>query len=183
MTSLFHLSRAKLPKGIQVETYASFLRDITQRQEVFPPLLRLPDHGRPTDSDGPKRERCLELAHRAGLNVNAITKRVVELIQAFPEEAEPELPMPPHNYGITPEDEAAIRAIDWLTFDPEQRIDALIHANALARQFIRTSPVVCCCSFHLTADMSMASLLKWRRNTMHWQVCSNRCLQLILRAL
>ncbi|ELR16189.1 nucleoporin, putative [Acanthamoeba castellanii str. Neff] len=120
-TALVALYTAKLPAEDQVEIYANFLRDITQREE---------------------RERCLELADRAGLNVNAVTKRVVELMRASPglalEAASGlgESPLTAKSRTITPEDEVAIRAIEWLTFDPDQRIDALIHANALARKFI-----------------------------------------------
>jgi hypothetical protein len=97
-----------------------------------------------------QRERCLELADRAGLNVNAVTKRVVELMRATPglalEAASGlgESPLTAKSRTITPEDEVAIRAIEWLTFDPDQRIDALIHANALARKFIGTSTPLCC---------------------------------------
>jgi nuclear pore complex protein Nup107 len=91
-----------------------------------------------------QRERCLELADRAGLNVNAITKRVVELVRASPGLASAaqlcELPLADKSGAITAEEEVSIRAIEWLTFDPDQRIDALIHTNALARKFVGTQP-------------------------------------------
>ncbi len=40
---------------------------------------------------------------------------------------------------ITPEDIEKIDAIDWLGFDPSpaHRLELLVHANALARNFIR----------------------------------------------
>lgn len=85
-----------------------------------------------------KRERCLDLADRAGLNVNAITKRVVELLTSSSTSTSAST----SEVGLsvqgmtTLEDDAAIRAIEWLTFDPDQLIDALINANALARKFI-----------------------------------------------
>jgi hypothetical protein len=56
---------------------------------------------------------------------------------------------------ITPEDEVAIRAIEWLTFDPDQRIDALIHANALARKFVGTSIPALLVSFSPPSSSSL----------------------------
>lgn len=135
LTHIHFGTSSKLPVEHQIETYATFLRDIARRDEVhLRPCADFPCHIMMLTLNPIQRERCLDLADRAGLNVNAITKRVVELSLA--------VTTPPAVGStadtITLEHEAGIRSIEWLTFDPEQRIDALVHANALARRLIGT---------------------------------------------
>jgi nuclear pore complex protein Nup107 len=128
---LVALYTSKLGVGEQVATYSAFLQRIDQRHE---------------------RERCLELAERAGLDVNRITKHVVELIRlTSPDEAEVQegaLPQPGRagllqpSQALTSDEENKIRAIEWLTFDPEQRAEAFFQSNALARKFIALNKFV-----------------------------------------
>ncbi|KAL6070967.1 Nuclear pore complex protein [Balamuthia mandrillaris] len=105
----------------QVETYAHFLAGLSSAPE-----------------NRAQRERYLALAESAGLNTNQITKRVVHIIQtsSLEEEEKEEISSASAANQITAEDENKIRAIEWLTFDPQQRAEALIQSNSLARKFL-----------------------------------------------
>lgn len=81
---------------------------------------------------------CLELAEEAGLDVPLITKTVVENVRkkqlALNELPDKDSKLQP---TLTPEDEQKINSLNWLMFDPLQRTEALIQANALMRYFLR----------------------------------------------
>ena len=73
------------------------------------------------------------LAEQSQLDVSQITKEVVKLIKeknSFTNKIEE------HNTDITPNDIQLMKAIEWLCFDPQQRIDALEQCNSIARYFI-----------------------------------------------
>ena len=105
---------AHLPRSIQVPTYASFLEGVHETDE---------------------RKACLDLAEEAGLDVLAITSRVVANIHAQDESTI--LP----SAETDKEDEIKVRALEWLTFYPVQRTEALLRANALARRLLLSNVV------------------------------------------
>ena len=100
---------AKLAPSIQVEIYSKFLEQIESSKD---------------------KEHFLQLAKDAGLDVKLITKTVVVNIrESNPDEMEME-------NIVTDSDKKKIEAIEWLIFEPLQRIDALIQANAMVRAFL-----------------------------------------------
>uniref|UniRef100_A0A8C6TSC4 Nuclear pore complex protein n=1 Tax=Neogobius melanostomus TaxID=47308 RepID=A0A8C6TSC4_9GOBI len=105
---------SQLPSDLATVQYASFLETITQ------PELR---------------PRCLELGTEAGLDITAITKRVVENVR---ERDETEFTH--HNQsletGTSKDDQKKIDIIDWLLFDPAHRAEALKQSNAITRKFL-----------------------------------------------
>jgi len=106
---------SKLPQPLQVEWYAKFLEGITETSA---------------------RYESLSLAQEAGLDVAAITKRVVENIRTYnrPEfTIDTELPI---DTAISVEDQQKIDAIEWLVFNPSQRSEAIRQANAVMRTFL-----------------------------------------------
>ncbi|KAG8439653.1 hypothetical protein GDO86_005724 [Hymenochirus boettgeri] len=105
-----------LPQDLAISQYAAFLENIT-------------------DSD--QRQRCLELAKEAGLDVASITKTVVENTRKkdVGEFTHHSL-APALDSGTSEEDRAKINVIDWLVYDPAQRSEALKQSNAIMRTFL-----------------------------------------------
>lgn len=104
---------SQLPQEDQIYYYAAFLEEITDLDE---------------------RATCLEAAQEAGLNVDVITKTVVENIRQQPPSGEVvSLDVQP---DVSPEDLVKINALDWLLFHPKQRTELLIQANALIASFL-----------------------------------------------
>ncbi|KAK7861733.1 hypothetical protein R5R35_008705 [Gryllus longicercus] len=102
---------ATLPQEDQVKLYANFLENITEENE---------------------RTACLTAAEDAGLDIEVITKRVVENIRNRENVDQPsDLQM-----EATPEDLIKVSALNWLIFYPSQRAEALFQANAMIRQFL-----------------------------------------------
>ncbi|XP_076461376.1 nuclear pore complex protein Nup107-like [Babylonia areolata] len=104
-----------LPAPQQVQWYAHFLEGVKGQEE---------------------RQACLRQGEEAGLDVAAITKRVVENIR---HRDTPVVSLDTSlaiNVGISEDDRQKIEAIDWLVFDPAQRAEALKQANAVMRSFI-----------------------------------------------
>ncbi|CAN9508506.1 unnamed protein product [Ophioblennius macclurei] len=104
----------QLPPHLATAQYAAFLETVVQ------PELRPP---------------CLQLATRAGLDVSAITKLVVETVRERDQSQ-----FTHHSQtletGTTKEDQAKIDIIDWLLFDPAHRAEALKQSNAIMRKFL-----------------------------------------------
>ncbi|XP_063228293.1 nuclear pore complex protein Nup107 [Bacillus rossius redtenbacheri] len=100
-----------LPPDLQVELYASFLRNVVDPED---------------------RRLCLELADNAGLDVDVIAKTVVENIRRSEDDAG----TPQLQAELTRLDLEKISALDWLTFYPEQRLEAMWQANAVIRYFL-----------------------------------------------
>ncbi|CAI9738848.1 pore complex Nup107-like [Octopus vulgaris] len=105
---------ATLPRSWQASAYALFLEGVEKKDE---------------------RHLYLELAKEAGLAVDVITKTVVENIR---KRDDPTINRPTSNINstISKEDKQKIEAIDWLTFDPSQRLEAVKQANAVMRGFL-----------------------------------------------
>lgn len=108
---------ATLPADIQIETYAYFLEDIVDMKE---------------------RQKCLELASSAGLDVPLITKTVVECIRGKEDFAIDRGMSSALEAATATEDRKKIEAIEWLVFEPSQRNEALKQSNAIMRCFIAT---------------------------------------------
>uniref|UniRef100_A0AAZ3SFW6 Nuclear pore complex protein n=1 Tax=Oncorhynchus tshawytscha TaxID=74940 RepID=A0AAZ3SFW6_ONCTS len=105
-----------LPPDLATAQYALFLEEVTEAEQ---------------------RQRCLELAREAGLDVAAVTKMVVENIRERDTEefAHHDL-TPALDTGTSAEDQRKIDVIDWLVFDPAQRAEALKQSNAIMRKFL-----------------------------------------------
>ncbi|XP_008546727.1 nuclear pore complex protein Nup107 [Microplitis demolitor] len=105
---------AALPQEEQVNYYALYLERIR---------------------DTEMRKRCLSAAEDANLNVEAITKMVVENIRnknvGDVDKLDSQLVT-----KITDGDLEKIDALEWMTFYPNQRGEALWQANALIRYFL-----------------------------------------------
>nr|XP_015917142.1 nuclear pore complex protein Nup107 isoform X2 [Parasteatoda tepidariorum] len=102
-----------LPKEQQIMWYAKFLEGVTDNSE---------------------RQKCLQYAEDAGLDVSQITKTVVKNIrekEVIKKDNDSDL-----TAATTEEDFQKIHAIDWLIFNPNQRSEAVKQANALLRVFI-----------------------------------------------
>lgn len=80
------------------------------------------------------RKQCLAAAEDANLNVEAVTKMVVENIRGKNVEDVDKLEM--LGSKITEYDLEKIDALEWMTFYPNQREEALWQANALIRYFL-----------------------------------------------
>lgn len=76
--------------------------------------------------DAETKKMALDLADEAGLELKFITKRIVENIRAenFQDSAK------------TEDQQRIVGAIDWLVFNPSQRIEAIKQANAIIRNFL-----------------------------------------------
>lgn len=101
-----------LPHWLQVKWYARFLHNITD------------DH---------HRRHALQLAGTVGLDTHTITSAVVTNIRLSSSTRDPEGEVVSET---TAEDRVKISAIDWLLYDPQQRVEALKQANALMRTFL-----------------------------------------------
>ncbi|XP_058798020.1 nuclear pore complex protein Nup107 [Phymastichus coffea] len=100
-----------LSKEAQITKYAQFLERVSNYEA---------------------RKKCLNAAEDANLNVEAITKLVVENIRKKDNEFDPK----DIKGDITETDLEKINAIDWLIFYPSQREEALWQTNALIRYFL-----------------------------------------------
>ncbi|XP_043462655.1 nuclear pore complex protein Nup107 [Leptopilina heterotoma] len=107
---------ATLPQEDQVTNYAHFLEDVKQYEQ---------------------RKKCLVAAEEANLNVEAITKLVVENIRVKNVELE-SLDL---KGEITAADLEKIDALDWVLFYPNQREEALWQSNALMRCFLSSEKI------------------------------------------
>lgn len=106
---------SKLPPHLQVVWYARFLEGIENKEE---------------------KQHYLQLAKENSLDVQEITKRVVENIKnrtsyEFSRDADVNI-----DTSISEEDRKKIEAIDWLVFDVTQRAEAMKQANAVMRIFV-----------------------------------------------
>uniref|UniRef100_A0A8K9UVF6 Nuclear pore complex protein n=1 Tax=Oncorhynchus mykiss TaxID=8022 RepID=A0A8K9UVF6_ONCMY len=105
-----------LPPDLATAQYALFLEEVTEAEQ---------------------RQRCLELAREAGLDVAAVTKMVVENIRERDTEEFAHHDLTPALDTVTSaEDQRKIDVIDWLVFDPAQRAEALKQSNAIMRKFL-----------------------------------------------
>ncbi|XP_046383963.1 nuclear pore complex protein Nup107 [Ischnura elegans] len=100
-----------LPHDEQVELYASFLESIVDVEE---------------------KNNCLEFAEKFHLNVDEITKRVVENIRS----REIKCVAQDLQEELTETDLEKIRALDFLVFFPSQRAEAVWQGNAIIRMFL-----------------------------------------------
>lgn len=100
-----------LPVWLQVEWYARFLHNI---------------------SDDHHRRHALQLAATVGLDTRAITSTVVTNIR-LSGSRDPENEVVSETTG---DDRVKISAIDWLLYDPKQRVEALRQASALLRTLL-----------------------------------------------
>ncbi|XP_076280366.1 nuclear pore complex protein Nup107 [Lasioglossum baleicum] len=102
---------AMLPQELQVTNYACYLENI---------------------KDYEQRKKCLTAAEDANLNVEAITKLVVERIRS----KDVDVDTADLKGTITNADLEKINALDWLIFYQNQREEALWQTNALIRYFL-----------------------------------------------
>lgn len=109
--SLVAYYTSTLPREIQTTNYARFLEKII---------------------DYEMRKKCLNAAEDANLNVEAITKLLVKNIR----QKDIELLSNDLTKNLTDADLEKINALDWLTFYPTQREEALWQTNALIRYFL-----------------------------------------------
>lgn len=105
---------ATLPPDAQVIWYARFLEGVEDKDE---------------------RQRCLDLAGDARLDIPQITKLVVENIRSrsavdFSQNLDQKI-----DSSISEGDRKKIDALDWLVFDQSQRAEAMNQANAVMRSF------------------------------------------------
>ncbi|XP_015432951.1 PREDICTED: nuclear pore complex protein Nup107 [Dufourea novaeangliae] len=107
---------AMLPRESQVTTYASYLENI---------------------KDYEQRKKCLTAAEDANLNVEAITKLVVERIRF----KNVDIDSADLKGTITDADLEKINALDWLIFYQSQREEALWQTNALIRYFLTSEKI------------------------------------------
>ncbi|KAL4231420.1 hypothetical protein ACF0H5_008997 [Mactra antiquata] len=106
---------SKLPSDAQIFWYAKFLEGINDKEE---------------------RQFYRDLAEDSGLDIAAISKRVVENIRSKSDVDFSSLNQDSVDSSISEEDKRKIEAIDWLVFDVNQRHEALKQANALMRVFV-----------------------------------------------
>ncbi|XP_070164902.1 LOW QUALITY PROTEIN: nuclear pore complex protein Nup107 [Polyergus mexicanus] len=102
---------ATLPQEEQITNYARYLEDVKEYEQ---------------------RKRCLRAAEDANLNIEAITKLVVENIRKKNTESDPT----DLKGSMTDADMEKINALDWLIFYQNQREEALRQTNALIRYFL-----------------------------------------------
>ena len=107
---------AMLPQEAQITNYASYLETI---------------------KDYEQRKKCLTAAEDANLNVEAITKLVVERIRS----KDVDIDSADLKGAITDADIEKINALDWLIFYRSQREEALWQTNALIRYFLKNERI------------------------------------------
>jgi nuclear pore complex protein Nup107 len=107
-----------LPVDDSVEVYANFLSDIT----VYD-----------------KRLDYLQRAYLNGLDVLRITEKVVADIMQEPDRDRTD----DFNY-ITQQDKRRISALEWLLFNEEQHVNAVLVANSVVRAFLRKNKFLGC---------------------------------------
>jgi len=107
---------ATLPQEEQITNYAFYLEDVKEHEQ---------------------RKKCLRAAEDANLNVEAITKLVVENIRKKNVEVDPT----DLKGTVTEADIEKINALDWLIFYQSQREEALWQTNALIRYFLTNEKI------------------------------------------
>ncbi|KAL2738221.1 nuclear pore complex protein Nup107 [Vespula maculifrons] len=107
---------ATLPQEDQISNYASYLENVTDYEQ---------------------RKRSLAAAEDANLNVEAITKTVVESIR----KKNTEIKSDDLKGTITDADMEKINALDWVIFYQSQREEALWQTNALIRYFLTNEKI------------------------------------------
>jgi len=107
---------ATLPQENQITNYAFYLESVTEYEQ---------------------RKKALRAAEDANLNVEAITKLVVENIRKKNVETD----LTDLKGTITDADMEKINALDWLTFYESQREEALWQTNALIRYFLTNEKI------------------------------------------
>lgn len=108
---------ATLPQEDQITNFASYLEGVKKIEE---------------------RKRCLVAAEDANLNVEAITKLVVENVRQKNINLETNGDL---TGKLTEADLEKIDALDWVTFYASQREEALWQGNALIRYFLTCEKV------------------------------------------
>lgn len=107
---------ATLPQEDQIINYASYLESVEEHEQ---------------------RKKCLRAAEDANLNVEAITKLVVENIRKKNIESDPT----DLKGTVTEADMEKINGLDWLIFYQSQREEALRQTNALIRYFLTNEKI------------------------------------------
>ncbi|XP_071554168.1 nuclear pore complex protein Nup107-like [Temnothorax nylanderi] len=107
---------ATLPQEDQITNYASYLECVKEHEQ---------------------RKKCLRAAEDANLNVEAITKLVVENIRKKHLECD----ATDLKGTITEADMEKINGLDWLIFYQSQREEALRQTNALIRYFLTNEKI------------------------------------------
>ncbi|CAK9831014.1 Nuclear pore complex protein Nup107 [Anthophora retusa] len=107
---------AMLPQELQVTNYASYLERIKDLEQ---------------------RKKCLAAAEDANLNVEAITKLVVESIRS----KNVDIDTTNLKGTVSEADMEKINALDWLIFYQSQREEALWQTNALIRFFLTNDKI------------------------------------------
>lgn len=110
---------AGLPGKMQILLYSKFLETIKESQG---------------------RAAALEEAASAGLDIESITRHTVQTIRmrVFEEETEEKKPS-----DISESEQEIVKALEWLTFYPEQKGELLWQANALFRTFLAQGKSAC----------------------------------------
>lgn len=127
---LVALFTSKLPYSSQVEKYADFLRYCHSGTSQIMASEK-------------ERESILQLAYRYGLDVLAITKRVVRNILGSYQTPETINSTNLHLFDdpVNKGDDEQIGALLWLTMEQEQSLEALIQVNSLFRRFLTEGKV------------------------------------------
>ncbi|CAK9805973.1 Nuclear pore complex protein Nup107 [Anthophora quadrimaculata] len=107
---------AMLPQELQVTNYASYLERIKDLEQ---------------------RKKCLAAAEDANLNVEAITKLVVESIRS----KNVDIDTTDLKGTVSEADMEKVNALDWLIFYQSQREEALWQTNALIRFFLTNDKI------------------------------------------
>lgn len=122
-----------------VAQYVALLPDDAERVELF---VKYMSH----ITEPSARQQCLVEAEKAGLDVAAVTRNVVERARTAPAAAAEPASRRPSVIALpvaveasssdVAADETRVRALGWLCFDPLQRTEAMRQANALMREFV-----------------------------------------------
>lgn len=107
---------ATLPQEDQITIYASYLEGVKEHEQ---------------------RKKCLRAAEDANLNVEAITKLVVENIRKKNIETDPT----DLKGTVTDADIEKVNALDWLLFYQSQKEEAIWQTNALIRYFLTNEKI------------------------------------------
>lgn len=141
---------ATLPANRQIALYAKFLEDIFDKTD---------------------QRNCLEWAEKADLDVQLITKTVVENICS----RQPTTSLDVRTHSNDPQltidttkfDLEKIESLDWLIFDESQRAEATKQANSLLRKFIASRKLEAskCTLQKLPSDTVYIITRNWKRIT------------------
>lgn len=109
---LVALYTTQLPPNTQVKIYAKFLQESEVKDD---------------------KDKYLQLAEEAGLDIGQITKTVVENIREKEDESVYDLE---NASSLSNIEHQKIAAVEWLTYDISQRAEAVKQANAITRSFL-----------------------------------------------